>query len=260
MCSVRTDMSILPAGGPVSASWPEAAALLGALDGAMLRLMDELSTTMFCAKDVTGRYVAVNQVFVNRTSERSRRTVIGRRAEDLFVPELAEHYTVQDDVILATGRPLLRELELIRRPGGEPGWYLTSKVPVRVDGVVVGLVSVSEDLRTYDAADTTVSSLSRVVALLHDQLHRPVSVADMAEAAGCSPSTLERRIRKVFGLSPGQLVLRTRIDQAAALLTSTDLPIAEIAHCTGFYDQAAFTRTFGRLTGGTPAQYRRRSG
>ncbi len=260
MCTLRTDMTSIPGPGPVTASWPEAVALLGALDASMLRLMDELSTTMFCAKDVTGRYVAVNQVFVNRTSERSRRTVIGRRAEDLFVPELAEHYTVQDDDILATGRPLLRELELIRRPGGVPGWYLTSKVPVRADGVVVGLVSVSEDLRTYDAADTTVSSLSRVVALLHDQVHRQVSVADMAAVAGCSPSTLDRRIRKVFGLSPRQLVLRTRIDQATSLLTTTELPIAEIAHRTGFYDQAVFTRTFGRLTGGTPAQYRRRSG
>ena len=170
-------------------------------------------------------------------------------------------------------RALVEEILKIQAPGAE----VTARVRmrggemcvwrgvwledgVRAAGVVVGLVSVSEDLRTYDAADTTVSSLSRVVALLHEQVHRPVSVADMADAAGCSPSTLDRRIRKVFGLSPGQLVLRIRIDQATALLTSTDLPIAEIAHRTGFYDQAAFTRTFGRLTGGTPAQFRRRSG
>ncbi|GAA2726232.1 helix-turn-helix domain-containing protein [Cellulomonas aerilata] len=239
---------------------PEAAALLAALAPEMLALMDDLSATMFCAKDVTGRYVAVNQVFVDRTSERSRRTVIGRRAEDLFVPELAEHYTRQDHEVLSTGQALRGVLELIRRPGGVPGWYLTSKVPVRVDGVVVGLLSVSEDLRTHDAGDVTVNSLARVVALVHERLTEPVSIADLARAAGCSPSTLDRRIRKVFSLSPQQLVLRTRIDHAASLLTSTDRPIADVATACGFYDQAAFTRTFGRLTGETPAQFRRRSG
>jgi AraC-like DNA-binding protein len=185
--------------------------------------------------------------------------VIGRRAEDLFVPELAEHYTRQDREVLSTGRALRGVLELIRRPGGVPGWYLTSKVPVRVDGVVVGLLSVSEDLRTHDAGDVTVSSLARVVDLVHERLTETLSIADLARAAGCSPSTLDRRVRKVFSLSPQQLVLRTRIDHAASLLTSTDLPIADVAAASGFYDQAAFTRTFGRLTGETPAQFRRRS-
>ena len=252
-------MTPRPADALTPPIWPEAVALLGALGPEVLQLMDDLTATMFCAKDVTGRYVAVNQVFVDRTSERSRRTVIGRRAEELFVPELAEHYVRQDREVLGTGRALRGELELIRRPGGAPGWYLTSKVPVRVEGAIVGLLSVSEDLRTHDAADVTVASLSRVVALVHERLADHLTIADLARAAGCSPSTLDRRIRRVFGLSPQQLVLRTRIDHAAALLTTTDLPIADVAAESGFYDQAAFTRTFGRLTGETPAQFRRRS-
>ncbi|QTE31311.1 helix-turn-helix domain-containing protein [Pengzhenrongella sicca] len=224
----------------------------------MLLLMDDLSATLFCAKDPTGRYVAVNRAFVVRTGERSRRTVIGRRAEDLFGP-LADHYSQQDDAVISSGQPLRGVLELIRRPGSVPGWYLTSKIPVRVGGAVVGLVSVSEDLRTYDEADVAVNSLSRVVALVNERLAEQITVADLASAAGCSPSTLDRRMHKVFSLSPQQFVLRTRIDRAATLLTGGDLPIAEVATASGFYDQAVFTRTFGRLTGETPAQFRRRS-
>lgn len=239
--------------------WPEGVALLRALGPALPQLMDDLTGTMFCAKDTTGRYVAVNQVFVDRTGERSRRPVIGRRAEELFVPHLAEHYNAQDRGVLESGAPLRRELELILRPGGVPGWYLTSKVPVRTDGVVVGLVSISEDLRTYDPADIAVSSLSRVVTLVAENLAGSVTVAQMAEAAGCSLSTLERRMRKVFSLSPQQYLLRVRIDRAALLLGAADLPIAEVATAVGFYDQAVFTRTFGRLTGETPLQFRRRT-
>lgn len=239
-------------------TWPEGVVLLDALSTEMLGLMDDLTRTMFCAKDTTGRYVAVNQAFVERTGERSRRAVVGRRAEDLFVPHLAEHYAAQDRRVLQSGEPLHRELELILRPGGVPGWYLTSKVPVGRDDEVLGLVSISEDLRSHDPGDVAVSSLSRVVALVGERRAR-VSVGEMAEVAGCSPSTLDRRMRKVFSLSPQQYVLRVRIDHAAALLTTTERPIAEVATEAGFYDQAVFTRTFGRLTGETPAQFRRRS-
>ncbi|MDT0164761.1 helix-turn-helix domain-containing protein [Actinotalea sp. AC32] len=237
--------------------WPEGARLLGALSPELLRLMDGLTGTMFCAKDTTGRYVAVNQVFVDRTNERSRRAVLGRRAEDLFDPVLARHYDAQDEHVLTTGEPLHHELELILRPGGSPGWYLTSKEPVRVDDVVVGLVSTSEDLRTSDPADVAVSSLSRVVALVQERLADPPSVAEMADVAGCSTAVLDRRMRRVFSLSPRRYVLRSRIDRAAVLLTTTSVPIAEVATAVGFYDQAVFTRTFGRLTGQTPAQFRR---
>ncbi len=123
------------------------------LDPATLALMDQLTGTMFCAKDTEGRYVAANQAFVARTGRSSVRDVVGRRAEDLFVPHLAVHYQAQDAEVLATGRPLHRTLELILRPGGVAGWYLTSKEVVRRDGVVLGLVSVSEDLRRRDADD-----------------------------------------------------------------------------------------------------------
>ncbi|MFI2754594.1 helix-turn-helix domain-containing protein [Cellulomonas sp. P22] len=250
-------MSTLPSAPAAPPTWPAAIALVTALGAPMLALMDELSTTMFCAKDTDGRYVAVNQAFVERTVERSRRAVVGRAAGDLFAAPFAEHYSQQDAAVLATGRPLRHVLELIRGPGGAPGWYLTSKQPVRADGRLLGLVSVSQDLRSYDTADVAVSSLSRVVALVTERLADGVSVAEMAQAAGCSPSTLDRRMRKVFSLSPQQFVLRARIDHATTLLTTGDLPIARVAQDSGFCDQAAFTRTFGRLTGETPAQFRR---
>ncbi|HMO12264.1 MAG TPA: helix-turn-helix domain-containing protein [Actinotalea sp.] len=234
-------------------------ALLAVLSPALLALIDQLSGTMFCAKDTAGRYVAVNQAFVERTGRSSVREVVGRRAEDLFVSHLAEHYAAQDAAVLASGTPLRRELELIWRPGGVAGWYLTSKEVVAADGTVLGIVSVSEDLRRRDAADEVIASLERVAELLAERPPGPVRVGELAAAAGCSPSTLERRMRAVYGLSPQQHVLRLRVDRAAALLTSTDLPIAQVAATAGFYDQSVLTRTFGRLTGETPAQFRRRA-
>jgi AraC-like DNA-binding protein len=246
-----------------NSTWPEADALLASMAPAMVALMDELSGVMFCAKDTTGRYVLVNQVFVRRTNERSRRQVIGRRAGDLFVPELAERYTTQDDEVLRTGRPLRNELELIRRVGGAPGWFLTSKLPVHDDsGRVVGLVSVSQDLREDDADDATMDAMARLVAAVQRHLDETpgvsLTMADLAVMAGCTTAALDRRVRRVFGLTPRQLVLRARVERAAHLLTTTSTPLAGVAAAAGFYDQAAFTRTFARLTGETPSSFRRR--
>ena len=225
---------------------------------ALLELFAQLTGVMFCAKDTDGRYTEVNDAFVRRTHERSRGAVVGRRATDLFVPELAERYEEQDAAVIASGRPLRHELELIRRLGGTPGWYLTTKIPLRDDaGSVVGVVSVSEDMGHTVETDRAMPGLSRVVDLVAARLDRPPRVEEMAAAAGCSVSLLERRMRRVFGLAPTQFVLRARIDHARSLLADPSRPLADIALACGFHDQPAFTRQFARLAGETPGHYRR---
>ncbi|GII99272.1 AraC family transcriptional regulator [Sediminihabitans luteus] len=248
-----------PAAEPALPELAGPARLVAALSPVMVALMDELAQTMFCAKDLDGRYVAVNRVFVARTSARSRRDVVGRTAHDLFVPQLAERYARQDAEVIRTGRPLRNELELIRRLGGTPGWFLTSKHPVRDARGLVGLVSVSQDLHESDADDATMDSMARLVAAVEQHLDGPLPTTALAALAGCTPDVLTRRVRRVFSLTPRQLVLRARVDRATTLLTETDVPVSAVAAQAGFYDQPSFTRTFARLTGETPASFRRRS-
>lgn len=224
----------------------------------MLGLMDELRATMFCAKSADGRYIAVNPTFVRRAGQRSRREVLGRRAEDLFVPDLAERYAAQDARVLA-GTELRHELELIRslRDGADrAAWHLTTKLPVHgADGAVVGLVSISQALDSV-RDERSYPDLARVLAHIDAHVEQPPSASDLARLAGTSPTTLSRRLRRLTGLSTTQLVLRTRIDAAALLLAHSESSLAEIAIATGFYDQAAFSRQFARLAGETPAQFR----
>ena len=222
----------------------------------LLRLLDGLNATMFCAKDAHGRYVAVNPTFVRRAGARSRRAVIGRTAADLFVPDLALRYEEQDARVLV-GASLTGELELIRALNGQARWHLTSKLPVRDGGEIVGLVSMSQDLgETRENA--TFPALARVLASLEGDLVTPPAPNELAELAGMTPAALSRRLRRVTGLSTSQLILRSRVDRAAHLLATSTTPIAQVAYLTGFYDQAALSRQFARLAGETPASFRRR--
>jgi AraC-like DNA-binding protein len=71
-----------------------------------------------------------------------------------------------------------------------------------------------------------------------------------------SVTQLERLSKRVLGLTPKQLILRFRLEEALRLLdTSTD-SIASIASACGYYDQSAFTRRFKRAVGMAPATFR----
>lgn len=237
---------------------PDLTTLAGAVGPAVLDLVDHLPGTMFCVKDTDGRYLAVNPTFVERTNKRSRAEVIGRRASELFVTELAERYEEQDARVFASGKPLFNEIELIRAPGGPFRWHVTAKVPLRgPDGALVGIVSMSQDVGVGSADDRTMTSLGSVVSHIRAHLDEHLPSRELARIAGCSVDTLERRCRRVFGRSPRQLVLSTRIDVARDLLTETDLPLAQIALRCGYADQAGFNRTFTRVVGIPPGRFRR---
>lgn len=227
----------------------------------LLELFDLLVDVIFCVKSPQSRYVAVNMAFVRRAGRRSKRDVIGRRAADFFSTPLADRYEEQDRQVLSSGKPLRDEIELIRRENGTLGWYVTTKLPVPNPGErggFMGLVSISRDLATPSEQEDIAQSLNRVVTYVRTNLTSTIKVADLAEVAHCSPSQLERRVRKTFGVSASNYVLRARVDHAAHLLTETNLPLAEVAVQAGFYDQADFTHRFARLTNETPAHFRAR--
>jgi PAS domain S-box-containing protein len=225
----------------------------------LIGLFETLVNVIFCAKDVEGRYVEVNSAFVRRTGRSSKGEVIGTTARDHFIAELAERFEEQDEEVFASGEPLFDELELIRRPNGELGWYLTTKLPVRggsADRSLVGLVSVSRDLVVPSDTDIGAGGLREVVRHVQDHFGEPIRVADLARVAGFGEAQLERRMKRVFGVTATQHVLRVRVEAATRLLADTNEPIATVAARCGFYDQPDFTRRFARLTNATPAQFR----
>ena len=127
-------------------------------------------------------------------------------------------------------------------------------------GDVTGIVAVSYDLRigvgTAEHQEKGVKGLQAAIELARRRYAEPLKVADLADAAGLSATQLERALRKAVGMSPKQLLIRTRLDEAMRRLDDTDLPLATIAGECGFYDQSAFTRQFQRAVGLTPGAYR----
>jgi AraC family transcriptional regulator len=85
---------------------------------------------------------------------------------------------------------------------------------------------------------------------------QPVSLADIGKAVNLHPIYLARVFRHTYRCSVGEYVRRRRVEFVCLQLSDSDKPLAEIASEAGFCDQAHLTRTFHRLTGFTPGQYR----
>jgi AraC-like DNA-binding protein len=97
----------------------------------------------------------------------------------------------------------------------------------------------------------------RAAEMIRASLDTNIRLFDLARECGLSTSHFTRAFRKSFGLSPYRWLLERRIDCAKALLKTSDLPIADIALQSGFSDQTAFTRAFGRIVGDSPGRWRR---
>ena len=96
----------------------------------------------------------------------------------------------------------------------------------------------------------------RVIELLRS-LDGSVRLADLAHACDLSVSHFARSFKASFGVTCHRWMTERRIERARELLADTELSLADIATRSGFADQATFTRTFHRIVGAPPGQWRR---
>jgi len=111
---------------------------------------------------------------------------------------------------------------------------------------VTGDVALSE-------APEPARSFSAVVALR--LLAGQTDIEGAAEIAGFGVQGLQRRLR-VTGYTYREIVEMARRDRAMALLTQTDLSVAQIAFALGYEEHANFSRAFQRWMGCSPSTYR----
>lgn len=222
-------------------------------------LYDPVTDVVFFVKDWHGRYVIVNQTLVYRCGLHEKSEVLGHTTCELFDEPLGRRYLDQDREVIDTGCPLIDRLELHPATNQLEQWCLTNKAPIPgPGGEVIGLAGFSRDLETPGIGESRVRpEVATVVSYIQTNYAAELRVERLAEMAGMSTYQLSQRIRAIFGLTPAQLIAKTRIDIASRMLRSEDTPIAEIAQCVGYCDQSAFSRQFKATVGLTPSQYRR---
>lgn len=102
-----------------------------------------------------------------------------------------------------------------------------------------------------------VETMCRFVAASYRE---PLTVMDVARAAGLHPNYAMRLFRSATGLTINDTILRHRLGHAQRLLLDSDLSVEVIAADSGFGSASRFYEVFQARTGQTPRGYRRGSG
>ncbi|MBL26360.1 MAG: AraC family transcriptional regulator [Rhodospirillaceae bacterium] len=88
-------------------------------------------------------------------------------------------------------------------------------------------------------------------------LHRSLSLADLAEQARMSLRSFSRRYRQATGVTPARALEELRLENARRLLEQ-GLPITRVAARSGFQTEETMRRAFMRHFGTNPQAYRER--
>jgi len=101
--------------------------------------------------------------------------------------------------------------------------------------------------------------LTRVIDFVNEHLEGGnFGLEEMASHFSMSVSTLRRRLQDATGVSPKSYIQAIQMQRACNLLDD-GLQIADVAMQCGFAEPGSFTRTFKRVLGLTPSQYRNRA-
>lgn len=219
-------------------------------------LFDSLPGVVFFIKDTEARYALVNQTLASRLGYKDKHAIVGQTAQEVFPARFGPLYTEQDRRVLADGRQLNDQLELHLYYGNQPVWCLTHKLALRNQaGDIIGLAGTSRDLQMPQSTHPAYPKLVAVDAYIRENFARPISLAELTNIAELSVAQLERHCKRIFQLTPRQMIHKARLGEASRLLLQ-DLSITEIAMRCGYTDHSAFSRQFRALTGFSPSQYR----
>lgn len=146
---------------------------------------------------------------------------------------------------------LMQRLTGFARQGDKPASALVDSV---------ALLAISEVLALQSACKSSGNlgddQLTAAKDFICAHLSQDISLREIAAAVGLSTFYFCRAFKNATGLSPYRYVLELRTERAKQLIAETNTPIAEIAALCGFNSPHQFSRTFAKLTGVAPRDYR----
>jgi len=85
----------------------------------------------------------------------------------------------------------------------------------------------------------------------------PQLVRELAREVRLSPAHLQRLFKQETGVHLSDLLAETKLQNAARLLSTTDMEVKEIAYLAGYQHHSSFVRAFQRRFRQSPKEYRR---
>lgn len=152
---------------------------------------------------------------------------------------------------------LLYVLEAERELEYSAGRLLLDSVEAAIAVLLVTSHSTTPRKSVFRRGGLPPQRMRRVLEFMHANLHRQVSLGDLASCAGLSASHFSHQFRTSTDASPYRYMLRLRIELSKQLLGNLKFSVLDVALAAGFENQQHFATVFHRIAGIPPSEYRR---
>ncbi len=112
------------------------------------------------------------------------------------------------------------------------------------------------DIDLYEIPAQGHPCLAKALCWMRENLHRKITVSDVADTVHLSPGYLRDLFRLHTGTSFSQTLRKMRLTQAKHLLMNPHVSIAEVAERVGYSNVHSFSRAFTANEAITPSEYR----
>lgn len=169
------------------------------------------------------------------------------------------------------GNPLTEDRRVVTA-GGPLSWIDLALYAIRqLEGAdaarIAAEFAVVDTSPPAKAAYMPTAHLSRPDSILpaaeffiRQETSKLLTARELCQLLAMSERTFHRRMKEATGESPKQFIDRIRCEMVKLALETSDKTVKNIASDSGYTDERSFRRVFTRLTGMSPAVYRRRSG
>jgi len=182
----------------------------------------------------------------------------GERLIILFEPELWKKWrgTTRTATIFPSHQ-LIKEIAFYLLSGSQKGSRdaLTNALVAMISDVVCQHPEIDSQTTSTLENQTVKKALEIIAAGFTDDL----SIDDLAARVGVAPRTLSRLFAEHVAISPKQVLIRHRVQEACRLLRDTRLSVTDVAFEAGFGSLSRFIESFRAQVGVLPSDYRTRN-
>lgn len=158
------------------------------------------------AKDLDGKYTFMNAEWEN-TMELSRETSLGKDDVELFSEEIGRIYQ-ENDIKVMLSREIIKAEEKFIRSDGKEITFLSTKVPMLLDGEIVGLCGISTDITERIALEREIAASREFMESVLENIQAVVYVKDL----GGRYTYANGQWENVTGISRAQIKGKTAME------------------------------------------------
>lgn len=154
--------------------------------------------------------------------------------------------------------PRVYEKNIFYREYQELNNLQSDAIYMETQGIILQLMSRFLSARQYPANHPHIIPSKVLDTISYIQLHlkQSLTIAHLAQRVNQNQDYFSRQFLQYTGERPLHYIHEKRIEKAQYLITTTNMPYAEIAAETGFDTLPYFSRIFKKITGTTPNKYR----